>query len=114
MLPNIARRRSNLGTRELSPSSIFGPQLQFQVRHRSKQYSEIPKVFSSFDPEALEIKRLHSRIAKLKKDNNILKEFILSNNLSKFTQKEPFHPSPPLSYVEDEFAKLEEYLISKF
>ncbi|OMJ82945.1 hypothetical protein SteCoe_16218 [Stentor coeruleus] len=114
MLPKITRRKSSLGTQESSPTSIFGPQLQFQVRHRGKKYSEIPKIFSNFDTEALEIKRLHSRIAKLKKDNNLLKEFILSNNLSQFSQKESYHPSPLSSYVDDEFAKLEEYLISKF
>ena len=115
MLPSIQRRRISTDSSNMSLTPIFSSQLNLSSKEYTKDRSpEITnrnlKKNKDDHETAFEIKRLQSLIAKLKKDNILLKEFILSTKIIHLNKKSIDDYDDPTGKISREFTKLESFI----
>ena len=107
MLPPISYRKLSMGSINQSPTPIFGPQISNSYT-RTNKHSSLDFYDNQSGKDAKDIKMLYSRISKLKKDNVLLKEFILSTHIKNIGSS--FKKKNPSENINNEFDRLERYL----
>ncbi len=112
MLPGLHHRR--FSNRSSSPQTpiFYQPSgisaLSSNRKSSLNSYKDRSFLVSTICKDALEIKALNKRIAKLSKDNDLLKSFILSTNIKNFSQNSKDFES--LVEMKKEFERLETHL----
>jgi hypothetical protein len=115
MLPSIVKTKTSIFNTQNTLKPIFNLQITPNSHSSYRNYSPAIEFkpthkISESSSNTIETKKVSFRISKLKKENALLKDFILSNHLSEIDQKAKTNRKKH-NLINDQFDKLESYLI---
>ena len=112
MLPSINKRKFSLGIESHALTPIFDSQISANYNDSFNLYENHSRYSQEYSKNTIDIKKLQSRISRLKKDNILLKEFIKCTKVIDLSPKNNEIVLNPRSKITREFAKLEKSLFS--